>query len=81
MKTKESILKPAPSVSDPRTHMRMKTVVWPPTDKEKIISLVKKIQEGGLNNLHLWVYDESVGQVLMVCDDDVRFRMTDQVDL
>ncbi|KAJ0569605.1 hypothetical protein HanHA300_Chr05g0168171 [Helianthus annuus] len=81
MKTEESILKPAPRVRDPRTHRQMKIVVWPPTDKEKTIPLVKKIPEGGLKNLHFWDYDEFVGQVLMVCDDDVQFRMTDQVDL
>ncbi|MFS7935249.1 hypothetical protein Hanom_Chr05g00401261 [Helianthus anomalus] len=59
----------------------MKTVIWPPTDKEKTIPLVKKILEGGLKKLHFWVYDESVGQVLMVCDDDVQYRMIDQIDI
>ncbi|MFS8024999.1 hypothetical protein Hanom_Chr16g01469881 [Helianthus anomalus] len=43
----------------------MKTVIWPPTNKEKSISLVKKILEGCLKKLKFWVYDESMGQALM----------------
>ncbi|MFS7945581.1 hypothetical protein Hanom_Chr06g00525961 [Helianthus anomalus] len=81
MHTAESILTPALGVRDPRTNRRMKIVTLAPTDKEKTIPLVKKIPYGILKTMHFWAYDETLGQALIVCDDDVNFRLTDQVDL
>ncbi|MFS8034959.1 hypothetical protein Hanom_Chr17g01587351 [Helianthus anomalus] len=59
----------------------MKIVSWPPTDKEMTIPLVKKIPNGVLKTMHLWTYDETLGQAVIVCDDDVSFRLTDLIDL
>ncbi|KAJ0637328.1 hypothetical protein HanOQP8_Chr17g0672521 [Helianthus annuus] len=81
MHTAESILTPSLGVLDPRTNRRMKIVTWPPTNKEKTIPLVKKIPDGSLKTMHFWAYDETLGQALIVCDDDVKSRLTDQVDL
>ncbi|KAM0044015.1 hypothetical protein Hdeb2414_s0010g00348201 [Helianthus debilis subsp. tardiflorus] len=81
MHTAESFVKPAKGVRDPYTNKRMKIVHWPATDKEKVIPLVRKIPKGVLKSLHFWAYDERLGQAVIVCDDDVNFRLVDQVDL
>ncbi|MFS7995383.1 hypothetical protein Hanom_Chr12g01117271 [Helianthus anomalus] len=81
MHTAESIVTPAPGIKDPRTNKRMMIVSWPPIDKEKTIPLVKKIPNGVLKTMHFWAYDETLGQSLIVCNDDVSFRLTDPVDL
>ncbi|MFS7919469.1 hypothetical protein Hanom_Chr03g00213011 [Helianthus anomalus] len=51
----------------------MKIVSWPPTDKEKKIPLHKKIPNGALKSMHFWVYDETLGQVVIVCDGDESY--------
>ncbi|KAF5805894.1 hypothetical protein HanXRQr2_Chr05g0214801 [Helianthus annuus] len=81
MHTAESLVKPVKGVRDPYTNKRMKVVHWPATDKEKVIPLVRKIPKGALKSLHFWAYDERLGQTVIVCDDDVNFRLVDQVDL
>ncbi|MFS7912589.1 hypothetical protein Hanom_Chr02g00131741 [Helianthus anomalus] len=81
MHTAESIVTPAPGIRDPRTKKRMKIVSWPPTDKEKKSPLVKKIPNGILKSMHFWAYNETLGQAVIVCDDDVSYRLTDPIDL
>ncbi|KAJ0655245.1 hypothetical protein HanLR1_Chr14g0522031 [Helianthus annuus] len=82
MHTVESIVTPAAKgVRDPRTNKRMKIVSLPATDKEKTIPLVKKIPKGALKTMHFWPYDEQLGKAVIVCDEDVSFRLIDQVDL
>ncbi|KAJ0792835.1 hypothetical protein HanOQP8_Chr01g0022401 [Helianthus annuus] len=82
MRTAESIVTPAAKgVRDPHTNKRMKIVSWPPTDKEKTIPLVKKIPKGPLKTMQFWAYDERLGQAVIVCDDNVSFRLIGQVDL
>ncbi|MFS7999320.1 hypothetical protein Hanom_Chr12g01164681 [Helianthus anomalus] len=82
MHTAESIVTPAEKrVRDPYTNKRMKIVSWPPTDKEKTIPLVRKIPKGALKSMHFWAYDDRLGQVVIACDDEMGFRMVDQVDL
>ncbi|KAJ0621793.1 hypothetical protein HanIR_Chr01g0012731 [Helianthus annuus] len=81
MHTAESLIKLAKGVREPYTNKRMKIVHWPATDKEKVIPLVRKIPKGTLKSLHFWAYDERLGQAVIVCDDDVNFRLVDQVDL
>ncbi|KAJ0556943.1 hypothetical protein HanIR_Chr07g0319511 [Helianthus annuus] len=81
MHTAELIVTPAKGVRDPRTNKRMQIVSWPPTDKEKTIPLVKKIPKGALKTMNFWAYDERLGQAVIICDDDVSFRLVDQVDL
>ncbi|KAJ0700573.1 hypothetical protein HanOQP8_Chr10g0369331 [Helianthus annuus] len=82
MHTAESIVTPAAKgVRDPYTNKRMKIVSWPPTEKEKTIPLVKKIPKGALKTMNFWAYDEQLGQAVIVCDDEVSFRLVDQVDL
>ncbi|MFS8020406.1 hypothetical protein Hanom_Chr16g01415181 [Helianthus anomalus] len=79
--TTESLVTPAKGIRDPYTNKRMKIVHKSPTEKEKMIPLVKKIPKGALKTLQFWAYDERLGQVVMVCNGDVSFRMVDQVDL
>ncbi|MFS7930000.1 hypothetical protein Hanom_Chr04g00339021 [Helianthus anomalus] len=80
MHTDESIVTPTEKgVRDPYTNKRMKIVSWPPTDKEKTIPFVKKIPKGALKSMHFWAYDERLGQAVIVCDDEVSFRMVDQI--
>ncbi|KAF5786373.1 hypothetical protein HanXRQr2_Chr10g0440171 [Helianthus annuus] len=81
MRTAESFVKLAKGIRDPYTNKRMKIVHWPVTDKEKMIPLVKKIPKGALKSLHFWAYDERLGQAVFVCDDDVNYRLVDQVDV
>ncbi|KAM0064539.1 hypothetical protein Hdeb2414_s0003g00104121 [Helianthus debilis subsp. tardiflorus] len=81
MHTAESIVTPALGIRDPRINKRMKIVSWPPTDKEKTISLVKKIPNGMLKTIHFWAYDETMGQALIMCDGDLNYCLTDPVDL
>ncbi|KAJ0599291.1 hypothetical protein HanOQP8_Chr03g0091801 [Helianthus annuus] len=77
----ESIISSAKGVRDPGTNKRMKIVSWPPTDKEKTIPLVKKIPNGAQKTMHLWAYDEMLGQAVIVCDGDETYRLTDPIDL
>ncbi|KAJ0569547.1 hypothetical protein HanHA300_Chr05g0167451 [Helianthus annuus] len=81
MHTAKSIVTPAKGIRDPHTNKRMQIVLWPPTDKEKTILLVKKIPNGALKTMHFWAYDETLGQVVIVCDDDATYRLTDPIDL
>ncbi|MFS7912496.1 hypothetical protein Hanom_Chr02g00130621 [Helianthus anomalus] len=57
MKVVESYLRKNPGVRDPRTKLTINVVIWPPTDKEKIIPIAPKFAKGILNNFHLWAYD------------------------
>ncbi|MFS7975746.1 hypothetical protein Hanom_Chr10g00884331 [Helianthus anomalus] len=59
----------------------MQILSWPSTDKEKTIPLIKKIPKGAMKTMHFWAYDERLGKAVIVCDDDVSFRLIDQVDL
>ncbi|MFS8002036.1 hypothetical protein Hanom_Chr13g01197391 [Helianthus anomalus] len=43
--------------------------------------MVKKIPKGALKTIHFWAYDERLGQVVIICDDEVSFRLVDQIDL
>ncbi|KAF5805162.1 hypothetical protein HanXRQr2_Chr05g0205891 [Helianthus annuus] len=81
MHTAESIVTPAKGIRDPYTNKRMKIMSWPPTDKEKTIPLVKKIPKGALKTMHFRAYDERLGKVVIVCDDEVSFCLVDQVYL
>ncbi|MFS8021362.1 hypothetical protein Hanom_Chr16g01426541 [Helianthus anomalus] len=49
-KTAEPTIKRNPSVRDPRTKRIVKSVIWPATDKEKIIPIAKKFERGILRN-------------------------------
>ncbi|MFS7994715.1 hypothetical protein Hanom_Chr12g01109301 [Helianthus anomalus] len=81
MHTAESIVTPSEGVRDPRTNKRMKIVSWPPADKEKSIPLVKKIPNSALKTMHFWAYDERLGQIVVVCDGEESYRLTDPIDL
>ncbi|KAJ0451252.1 hypothetical protein HanHA300_Chr15g0565471 [Helianthus annuus] len=81
MRTADSTVKPAKGIRDPYTNKRMKIVHWPATDKEKTIPLVRKIPKGALKTMHFWVYDERLGQAVIVCDGDASYCLVDQIDL
>ncbi|KAF5815686.1 hypothetical protein HanXRQr2_Chr03g0125821 [Helianthus annuus] len=80
MRTAECFVKPAKGIRDPFTKKRMKIVLWPVTDKEKMIPLVKKIPKGALKSLHFWAYDKRLGQAVFVCDgDDLEVLAQNQI--
>ncbi|MFS8008279.1 hypothetical protein Hanom_Chr14g01270811 [Helianthus anomalus] len=50
MKTVESEIRRNPGVCDPFTKRTVKSVIWPPTEKEKIIPISRKFESGILKN-------------------------------
>ncbi|MFS7926861.1 hypothetical protein Hanom_Chr04g00302081 [Helianthus anomalus] len=57
MKTTEPTVKRNPGVRDPHTKHTVKSVIWPATDKEKIIPISPKFETGILRNFRFWAYD------------------------
>ncbi|MFS7984309.1 hypothetical protein Hanom_Chr11g00984971 [Helianthus anomalus] len=80
MKYAKTYLKRAPGVRNPDTGKPMKTVIWPPTQKDKRISLSKKFTKGCLKNLKFWLYDENMGEAILACDDNTNI-LADPNDL
>ncbi|MFS7907299.1 hypothetical protein Hanom_Chr01g00069561 [Helianthus anomalus] len=46
MKTAEPIVRRNPGVRDSFNRRTVKSIIWPPTDKEKIIPLTRKFEKG-----------------------------------
>ncbi|KAJ0570236.1 hypothetical protein HanHA300_Chr05g0175751 [Helianthus annuus] len=60
MKTAESEIQRNPGVRDRFTKRTVKSVIWPPTDKEKIIPLT---------NLKFWAYDLKMAEAVIVTEE------------
>ncbi|MFS7920002.1 hypothetical protein Hanom_Chr03g00219191 [Helianthus anomalus] len=50
MKTAEPTVRRNPGVRDPFNKITVKSIIWPPTDKDNIIPIAKKFEKGILRN-------------------------------
>ncbi|MFS8023724.1 hypothetical protein Hanom_Chr16g01454821 [Helianthus anomalus] len=66
MKTAEPTVRRNPGVRDSFTRRTSKSVIWPPTAKEKIISLTRKYKKGILRNFRFWAYDACLAEAVIV---------------
>ncbi|MFS7955715.1 hypothetical protein Hanom_Chr07g00645891 [Helianthus anomalus] len=66
MKTTEPTVRRNPGVRDPHTKRTVKSIIWPTTDKEKIIPLAKKFERGILKNFKFWAYDPKMAEAVIV---------------
>ncbi|KAJ0726026.1 hypothetical protein HanPI659440_Chr12g0465591 [Helianthus annuus] len=80
MKTAESEIRRNPGVRDPFTKRIVKSVIWPPTDKEKIIPLTRKFEKGILKNLKFWAYDLKMVEAVIVTEEQ-SIRISNSYDL
>ncbi|MFS7998863.1 hypothetical protein Hanom_Chr12g01159031 [Helianthus anomalus] len=80
MKTAESTIRRNPGVRDPHTKRTVKCVIWPPTDKEKIIPITCKFTERILKNFHFWAYDPKMAKAVIVTQEQ-SIRIPDMLDL
>ncbi|MFS7919541.1 hypothetical protein Hanom_Chr03g00213851 [Helianthus anomalus] len=71
MKTVESEIRRNPSVRDPFTKRTVKSVIWPPTDKEKIIPISRKFAKGILKNFNFWAYDPKMAEAAIVTEEQL----------
>ncbi|MFS8007690.1 hypothetical protein Hanom_Chr14g01264031 [Helianthus anomalus] len=69
MKTVESTVRRNPGVRDPHTKRTIKSVIWPPTDKEKIIPIACKFTKGILRNFEFWAYDPTMAEDVIVTEE------------
>ncbi|KAJ0726310.1 hypothetical protein HanPI659440_Chr12g0468831 [Helianthus annuus] len=66
MKVAESYLRKSHGVRDPHTKRTIKTVIWPPTEKEKIIPIARKFAKGILKTFQFWAYDPKMAEAVIV---------------
>ncbi|MFS8008262.1 hypothetical protein Hanom_Chr14g01270601 [Helianthus anomalus] len=69
MKTAESNIRRNPGVSAPFNKRTIKYVIWPLTDKEKIIPITRKLEKGILRNLKFWAYDPKMAEAVIVTQE------------
>ena len=65
MKTIESFIMSNKDVIDPNNNELMKIVMWPPMKKMKEIPIVQQFQDGSLDNMELWVFDEATSTTVI----------------
>ncbi|MFS7936540.1 hypothetical protein Hanom_Chr05g00416771 [Helianthus anomalus] len=80
MKTAESEIRRNPCVHDPFTKRTVKSVIWPPTNKEKIIPISRKFEKGILNNFKFWAYDPKMTEAVIVTQEQ-SIRIPNSYDL
>ncbi|KAM0063148.1 hypothetical protein Hdeb2414_s0003g00087671 [Helianthus debilis subsp. tardiflorus] len=80
MKTAESEIRRNPGVRDPFTKRTIKSVIWPLTDKEKIIPLACKFEKEILKNLKFWAYDPKMAEAVIVTKEQ-SIRIPNSYDL
>ncbi|CAI9279561.1 unnamed protein product [Lactuca saligna] len=80
LKTASSFTKKAKGVIDPRTNKTMVNVMWQSTKQAKRIPLPKRLPEGTLDSMQLWVYDEATATVVIKLKKN-QFRIVDPKDL
>ncbi|MFS8008811.1 hypothetical protein Hanom_Chr14g01277271 [Helianthus anomalus] len=80
MKVVESYLRKSHGVRDPLTKRTIKTVIWPPTDKEKIIPIALKFAKGILKTFQFWAYDPKMAETVTVTQEQ-SIRLADTLDL
>ncbi|KAF5783129.1 hypothetical protein HanXRQr2_Chr11g0504321 [Helianthus annuus] len=69
MKTAEPIVRRNPGVRDSYTRRTVKSIIWPPTNKEKVIPLTKKFEKGILRNFRFWAYDPTLAEAVIVTEE------------
>ena len=57
--TSKSTIEKIPGLRDGKTGKIFKNVMWPPTDKEKIIPIARPLPDGSLRSMRYWVYDDN----------------------
>ena len=67
-------------VIDPSTGKPLKTVVWPPTQKAKVIPLPADLHDGSLSDFKYWCYDPVQSEAIIVCGN-VEYRVMDTSEL
>ncbi|KAJ0786353.1 hypothetical protein HanOQP8_Chr02g0054471 [Helianthus annuus] len=80
MKTAEPTIKRNLGVHDPHTKRTIRSVIWPATDKEKIIPLAKKFERGILKNFKFWAYDPKMAEAFIVTEEQ-SIRIPNSYDL
>ncbi|MFS7953625.1 hypothetical protein Hanom_Chr07g00620891 [Helianthus anomalus] len=80
MKTAEPTIRRNPSVRDPHTKRTVRSVIWPATDKEKIIPIAKKCEKGILKNLKFWADDPKMVEAAIVTEEQ-SIRIPNSYDL
>ncbi|MFS8008871.1 hypothetical protein Hanom_Chr14g01277991 [Helianthus anomalus] len=80
MKYVESSVKKNRGVRDPYAGRTIKTMIWPPTDKEKIIPTAPKFPNGVLKNFKFWAYDPKMGEAVVVTKESA-YRLADTLEL
>ncbi|MFS7986617.1 hypothetical protein Hanom_Chr11g01012451 [Helianthus anomalus] len=68
MKRAEPTVVRNPGVRDPLTKRTISSVIWPATDKEKIIPIAKKFEKGILKNFKFWAYDPRMAEAVIVTE-------------
>ncbi|MFS7996622.1 hypothetical protein Hanom_Chr12g01132051 [Helianthus anomalus] len=66
MKTIEPTVVRNPGVRDPHTKRTMKSVIWPATNKEKIIPISRKFEKGILKSFKFCAYDPKMAEAMIV---------------
>ncbi|MFS7966890.1 hypothetical protein Hanom_Chr09g00779271 [Helianthus anomalus] len=80
MKTAESEIRRNPGVREPFTKRNVKSIIWPPIEKEKIIPLSRKFEKGILKNLKFWEYDSKMVEAVLITEDQ-SIRIPNTYDL
>ncbi|MFS8021348.1 hypothetical protein Hanom_Chr16g01426361 [Helianthus anomalus] len=80
MKYAQSYLQKNRGVYDRHTGKTVKSVIWPPTEKEKIIPTTPKFPKGVLKNFKFWVYGPKMGEDVIVIEE-APYRLADTLEL
>ncbi|MFS7935257.1 hypothetical protein Hanom_Chr05g00401341 [Helianthus anomalus] len=80
MKTAEPTVFRNPGVRDPHTKRTTRSVIWPATDKEKIIPIAKKFEKGIPKNFKFWAYDPKMVESVIVTEEQ-SIRIPNSYDL
>ncbi|MFS7929310.1 hypothetical protein Hanom_Chr04g00331011 [Helianthus anomalus] len=70
MKVAESYLKKSCGVRDPHTKQTIRTVIWPPTDKENVIPVAHKFSKGVLKNFQFQAYDPRMAEAAILMKEN-----------
>ena len=79
-KTAASTVVELEGVRDGKTGKKFKNVMWPPTDKEKIIPIPRPLPDGSLREAIFWVYDD-VTTTAVVRLPKTHIRLVEPKDL
>ncbi|KAM0043277.1 hypothetical protein Hdeb2414_s0010g00339371 [Helianthus debilis subsp. tardiflorus] len=80
MKTTDPTVVRNPGVRDPHTKHTIRSVIWPATDKEKIIPIAKKFEKGILKNFKFRAYDPKMVEAVIVTKEQ-SIRIPNSYDL